>query len=92
MNQQNRDHLFAFAHGVRLTVESLGLSINDSDVMNPILEAMDTIISSPKQSLVRSHDDLVEDWDQFRRLRQIEQNVCQMYLNEVIAQQSEGDA
>lgn len=80
--------LFAFAHGIRLTLDSLGLSFDDEDVMQTILEKMDDIVGNAKHSLVRGHDDF-PDWEEFRRLRKIEQKLCFTYLKETVAQSKE---
>lgn len=83
METLDEDILFGFAHGIRMTVESLGLPF-DGDVMQPVLKRMDTILSNAKHSLVKG-DDSVADWDEFRRLRKIEQQLCMEYLQRVIA-------
>lgn len=80
-NLIDRDHLFAFAHGIRMTLESLGIPF-DGDSMQPVLKRMDRILENPKNSLLKAHDS-VDDWDQFRRLREIENALCQKYLAEV---------
>lgn len=83
METPREDVLFAFAHGIRITLESLGLPF-DGDVMQPVLKRMDAIIGSARHSLVKG-DDSVTDWDEFRRLREIEQQLCMEYLKRVIA-------
>jgi len=77
----DRNHLFAFSHGMRLAIESLGLPFNQ-DTMMPILERMDSILANPKNSLVRGNDD-VQDWNQHRELRELEKTLCAEYLKEV---------
>ena len=82
-NQTDRDLLFAFAHGIRMTLESLGKPFDGRSVQ-PILKRMDRILGSPKHSLVKS-DDSLDDWDQFRHFREIEAKVCAEYLRHVAA-------
>ena len=77
----DRDVFFAFAHGIRMTLESLGMPF-DVDTMHPILQRMDAILGDAKHSLVKG-DDSVTDWSQFRRLREVEQQLCVAYLKEV---------
>jgi len=79
----DQDMLFAFAHGIRMTIESLGLPF-DVDVMHPILLRMEAILGDAKHSLIKGNDS-VPDWNQFRRLRTIEQQLCTNYLKEVNA-------
>ena len=79
----DRDILFAFAHGIRMTLESLRLPF-DGDVMLPILQRMEAILSNAKHSLIKGND-TVTDWEQFRHLREIEQQLCARYLSEVNA-------
>lgn len=83
METLDEDVLFGFAHGIRMTLESLGLPF-DGDVMQPVLERMDAILGSARHSLVKG-DDSVTDWDEFRRLREIERQLCMEYLKRVIA-------
>lgn len=78
----DRDMLFVFAHGIRMALESLGIPFDDPDALLPILQRMDAILGSAKHSLIKG-DDSVTDWDQFRRLRKIEQQLCTAYLMEV---------
>lgn len=77
------DTFFAFAHGIRMTLESLGLSF-DVDTMQPILQRMDAILGNAKHSLIKG-DDFVVDWDEFRHARSIEQQLCAEYLKKVNA-------
>ncbi len=77
----NRDLLFAFGHGIKMTLESLGVPF-DADVMLPILQRMEGITKSPQNSLVKGGDD-VPDWEQLHRLRAIEKQFCAEYLKEV---------
>ncbi len=78
---EDHELLFAFAHGIRMAFESLGKPF-DSKTAHPLLRRMDRILGSPKYSLVRA-DDSVDDWDRFRRFREIEVNLCADYLREV---------
>ena len=80
-NQIARERLFAFAHGIRVALESLGMPF-DGKSMQPILKRMGRILADGKNSLVRA-DDTVEDWKQFRRLREIEAQLCSEYLQEI---------
>lgn len=80
----DRDHLFAFSHGIRMTLETLGIAF-DGEAMQPILKRMDAILGSPRNSLLKASDDTMDDddWDDFRRLRKIESELCETYLREV---------
>lgn len=77
----DRDMFFAFAHGIRMTLESLGLPF-DGDAMLPVLKRMESIVGSPKHSLVKG-DDSMTDWNRFYHLRAIEQQLCVEYLKKV---------
>lgn len=79
----DRDMLFAFAHGIRLTLESLGLPF-DGDVMHPVLQRIAAITSNSKHSLIKG-DDSVTDWDQFHHFRAVEHQLCVEYLKGVNA-------
>lgn len=84
----DRETLFAFAHGIRITLESLDIPFNDENVVKTILGRMDDILGSAKYSLVRGHDDL-PDWDDFRNLREIEQKLCFEYLTMTLEENEE---
>lgn len=71
-----------FAYGIRLTLKSLGLRLDDANAIQPILEQMDAILDSPKNSLISGRG--VTDWDNFRHLREIECQLCVEYLKKVI--------
>lgn len=91
MEDMTDDMLFAFAHGIRITLESLGRSLEDEDAVRPVLERMDAIVNNGgKHSLVKSHDSLTE-WDQFHHLRALEKQLCSAYIQEVVAQSGEGE-
>jgi len=75
-----RDLLFAFAHGINMTFASLGLDAESGDITHLLIQ-MDQILKSPRNSLVKGTDQL-NDWEQFRRFRQIESSVCTGYLQE----------
>lgn len=83
METRDRDTFFAFAHGIRLTLESLGMSFNDEDVIQPILQRMDAILGNEKHSLIKGND-FDTDWDQLRRLREIEKELCAEYVRKVM--------
>lgn len=77
----------AFTHGIRLVVEAHGGTINDEGLIGPVLEKMDAILASPRNSLVRAHDDCdMEDVQFFRRL---ERELCEHYLRQVAENQPE---
>lgn len=79
-SKTDRDLLFAFAHGIRMTIRAFGKPFDGSTV-KPILRQMDQILGSPQHSLVKANDEV--DWDQFRRLREIESKICAAYLKEI---------
>lgn len=78
---EDGDTFFSFSHGIRLTLESLGLEF-DGETMQPILKRMESILSNAKHSLVKG-DDSVIDWNQFRHLRKVEKILCAEYLRKV---------
>lgn len=85
----DRDHLFAFAHGIRMTIEAQGLPFNN-DTMTPILERMDSILTDCKNSFVRGNDK-IKDWDQFRHLRELEKQLCAEYIKEMIVSETKNE-
>lgn len=76
------DTLFAFAHGIRMTLETLGLEF-DGDTMLPILKRMDSIVGDPKCSFIQGSDS-VTDWDDFRHMRELEKDLCTEYLRKIV--------
>lgn len=87
------DMLFAFAHGIRITLESLGRSLEDEAAVRLVLERMDAIVNDGgKHSLVRSNDDSITEWTEFYHLRALEKRLCSAYIREVVAQSSEEES
>lgn len=88
--QADRETFFAFTHGIRLTFQALNLPFDDGDIIDTLIQRMKAIVASPRNSLIRADDSV--DMDQFRRLREIERDLCVQYIQEVIdANQPEQD-
>jgi hypothetical protein len=74
-----QEELFAFSYGIRLALKAHGHDINDRDAIVPIFQRMQGIVQSPRNSLVQAHDSIPAD--EFNEMRQLEQNLCQAYLD-----------
>jgi len=83
-----QSELFAFSHGIRLALIAHGHDINDRDAIMPIFQRMQGITESPRHSLVHAHDSIPAD--QFAEMRQLEQELCQAYL-EGATQNAQGE-
>jgi hypothetical protein len=82
-NIKDRDLFFAYAHGIRMTMDALGIPF-DVNSVQPLLKKMDDVLGNAKHSLIKGSDQ-VPDWDEFNHLRKLEQQLFLEYIKEVLS-------
>lgn len=80
LNQAQQTN-FAFAYGVRLVLETVGPALEGEDILGPLLSKIERITASPRNSMIKAHDDC--DLEEVRQLRELEQEICADYLDKV---------
>jgi len=82
---RNINIFFAFAHGIRLTLEAHGYKLDNPEAISPILDRMYRILQTPQASLIAFRDDEEASFELFKHLRELESALCMEYLDKVIA-------